>query len=114
MPQEKLVPPRWWPPGDPGPDPWGGGGGPWGNPWWFGWWRRHVPFPIGDPPPDPLRERLTELLKNEDLVRLEQARLVAAKADYEAGLRYLNDLGKNQLAYLDQLAGILKNAGPGK
>jgi len=75
--RREWIPPQWGPVADPAPwGPWGPWGGGWRIPKWPDIW--------GPIDPAPLREKLIERIKVEDLVALQTAQLEAVQAQLQA------------------------------
>ena len=98
---ERMRVPAWGPAMDPPPDdPFGGG--PW---WWGAWWRRKIPFPPWDPPD--LLDKLNEVIKPEDVIALEHAKLGALRAELDAAGKFASAQVKAQLGLIEQQMEIL-------
>jgi hypothetical protein len=92
--------PAWGPNWDPSPDDPGGYGLP---PWWL---RRRIPFPPWDPPD--LREKLKELIRPEDVVALEHARVEAMRLELEAEMACVHAQMRAQMELVSQQLKVLE------
>jgi len=96
---ENFRMPAWGPAVDPAPDdPFGYGAG-WG-------WHRRVPFPPWDPVD--WRDRFKDILKPEDMVALDHAKLESMRAVLQAETAFANARTKAQMGLLTKQMEILQ------
>lgn len=97
--EEHFRMPPWGPAVDPSPDDPSGY-----DPQW--WWRRRIPFPPWDPVD--LREKLKDIIKLEDVVALEHAKLASMRVELEAEMKFANARMKAQMDLMAQQMEILQ------